>query len=210
MADDPAAWREVGFSVDDAGCCVVGTVVLRLDPAAAAGGVAAWTVRSAATNGGDVDGLPTAVTDGSDVDVDVDGGGSGAGPTHPNGAVAIDHLVVDTPDLPRTIAAIEALGLDLRRTRDGEAYGRPVRQAFFRMGEVVLEVVGPPDPSGEDRPARFFGLAFTVTDLDAAAALLGDRLGEAKEAVQPGRRIATLRSAAGLRVPVALMSGEPR
>jgi hypothetical protein len=53
---------------------------------------------------------------------------------------------------------------------------------------------------------RFWGLTLVVDDLDAAAARLGDRVGPVKDAVQKGRRIATLRREAGLGVPVALMS----
>jgi hypothetical protein len=49
-------------------------------------------------------------------------------------------------------------------------------------------------------------MTLVVDDLDAAARLLGDRLGRIKEAVQPGRRIATVRQAAGIGVPLALMS----
>jgi hypothetical protein len=70
---------------------------------------------------------------------------------------------------------------------------------------VILEVVGPPQPT-EDGPARFFGLAWTVADLDATAAYLGDRLHPAKEAVQKGRRIATLDRTAGSTVAHAFMS----
>lgn len=43
-------------------------------------------------------------------------------------------------------------------------------------------------------------------DLEATVAGLGDRVSEIRDAVQPGRRIATLRRAAGLSVPIALMS----
>jgi hypothetical protein len=47
--------------------------------------------------------------------------------------------------------------------------------------------------------------------LAAACTSLGaDVTGEARDAVQPGRRIATLRSSAGLGIPVALMSPDPR
>jgi hypothetical protein len=49
----------------------------------------------------------------------------------------------------------------------------------------------------------------TVADLDALAARLGDHLGRIKDAVQPGRRIATLSGAAGLGEAVAFMSPEP-
>jgi len=77
----------------------------------------------------------------------------GLAPAHLLGAEVIDHLVVTTPDLDRTVGAIErGLGLQLRRTREGEAYGQKVRQAFFRMGEVVLEVVGATGVRQRDRP----------------------------------------------------------
>ena len=108
-------------------------------------------------------------------------------------------MVVTTPDLARTFAALESEGLDLRRTREaGEA-----RQGFYVVGDAVLEVVGDVGPPG---PARFWGLVAVVRDLDALAARLGDRLGAPKDAVQPGRRIATVRGAAGLGVPVAFMT----
>ena len=113
--------------------------------------------------------------------------------------MAIDHVVVMTPDLDRTLGALEAAGFDLRRVREaGE-----MRQAFYRMGEPVLEVVGPTEPDG---PARFWGLVFVVEDIDRAAALLGPALGRVKDAVQPGQRIATVRESAALGLPVALIS----
>jgi hypothetical protein len=120
---------------------------------------------------------------------------------HPNGTISIDHLVIRTPNLPRTVDAFQEAGLLYRRTRDA---GR-VHQAFFRAGEVILEIVGPPDPAG-DGPAQFYGLAFNVVDLDDTAKYLGDRLHPAKEAVQPGRRIATLDKGAGSSVAIAFMS----
>jgi hypothetical protein len=84
-----------------------------------------------------------------------------------------------------------------------------MRQMFFRLGEVILEVVGQPDTSGEGDPG-FFGLAITVADLDAAGSLLGPALGDAKDAVQDGRRIATLRHRdLSMSVATALMSPEP-
>jgi hypothetical protein len=73
---------------------------------------------------------------------------------------------------------------------------------------VARADAAPPD---EPQPAQFFGIACTVSDLDACASLLGDALGDIKDAVQPGRRIATLHGRAiGLNVPIAFMSAEPR
>jgi hypothetical protein len=74
----------------------------------------------------------------------------------------------------------------------------------------VLEVVQAPagtriasDPSG---PARLGGISFAVEDLDATVAHIGDRVGEPRAAVQPGRRIATLRREAGLGPAIAFTS----
>jgi hypothetical protein len=195
VADDPDRWRSVGFAVDEAGRTALGDVAVELGPDGAGAGVRAWSLEGL---GGEaaVDGLAAFAAPGGPVPP--------SGP-HPNGVRAIDHLVVSTPDLDRTVAALEAAGFELRRRREGEAYGRPVRQAFFRVGQPILEVVGPQEGRGEG-PAAFFGLACTVDDLDATAALLGEHLGGAKDAVQPGRRIATLRSSAGLTTAVAFMS----
>jgi hypothetical protein len=119
---------------------------------------------------------------------------------HPNGAVMLDHLVVFSDDPERTVAEYADLGLEVRRVRELSG-GRT--QTFFRAGEVIIELVGPIAGAG----TSFWGLSPTVADLDACAALLGDRMGTIKDATQPGRRIATLRhEACGLTIPIAFMS----
>ena len=120
---------------------------------------------------------------------------------HANGTTLLDHLVVFTDDVERTTAAYAALGLEARRTRE---LGDGTAQVFFRAGEVIIELVGPiADVAGE----RFWGLAFTVRDLDMCGSFFGAHLGAIKDAVQPGRRIATLHHRdLGLTVPVAFMS----
>lgn len=113
---------------------------------------------------------------------------------HPIGATAVDHVVALTPDLERTTSKLQAAGFDHRATRG--------HQAFFVVGPCLLELVRHPDEQ-----ARFWGLTLVVEDLDRAAGQLGERLGRVKEAVQPGRRIATVRShAAGLTTPLALIT----
>jgi len=57
-----------------------------------------------------------------------------------------------------------------------------------------------------DGPPRLWGLAFEVEDMERTAAALGGLLGSPRDAVQPGRRIATLRPEAGLGPAVAFMS----
>jgi hypothetical protein len=103
------------------------------------------------------------------------------------------------------VTALEKRGFDVRRVRDA---GNGMEQTFFKTREVVLELMGPQRPREEDfdKPAHFYGLAFTVDDLDATAGFLGDKLGRVKDAVQRGRRIATVRKEAGLGVAVAFMS----
>jgi hypothetical protein len=167
----------------------VGTVRLRFQ--GEGGGIAGWSLRDALS--ADIDGLSTQPSDAP----------PHAATVHPNGALAIDHLVVFTPQLGRTIAALEEAGVGLRRVREPDEPGPPVRQAFFRLGEVILEVVE--NPRGEG-PARFWGVTVAVADIDRCAEMLGEKLGEVHDAVQPGRRIATVRRDAGLAVPVALIT----
>jgi hypothetical protein len=192
LADPPDVWRDLGFDVDDDDRCWMSGLAVELGKGDKK--LSGWSLRD--WDGPDaIDGLPTARSDEPPQPT----------PAHPNGVVELDHLVVMTPDIGRTTAAIEAAGLELRRTRDTDQYGPPFRQTFFKLGDVVLEVIGPVEPR-DDRPARFYGLAFTVADLDATAAFLGERLHPAKDAVQPGRRIATLDRDAGSTVPIAFMS----
>ena len=224
IADEPAAWAALGFAVER-DRCRVGAVTLRLAGRAAGRGLVGWTLRGLAGaaadgpgDGGDaqgggeegaaalaLDGLPTARASGAAA-----APGEPA-PVHPNGVAALDHVVVVSPRLDRTVAALEAAGLDLRRIREQPTPAGAPRQAFFRLGAEIVEVVQEPDEvvaraGGADRPAIFWGLALRVDDLDATAAALGDRVGPVRDAVQPGRRIASLRRAAGLALPVALMT----
>lgn len=181
VGDSPAAWQAAGFSVDDDGTCRVGLVRIRLIGREGGKRIRSWSLRGLAGRV-DLDGLTTDGSDASPCDPAV----------HPNGVEVIDHIVLVTPDTGRTTAALGAIGLDPRRTRETDQYGPPFVQTFFKAGDVVVELIGPQEPSG-DGPAAFFGLAYTVTDLDATKALLGEHLGDPKDAVQPGRRIATLR-----------------
>jgi hypothetical protein len=206
VGDEADAWRSIGFAVAEGGTCLVGRVGIRFTGQAGdpEGGIAGWTLAGLPIEGGDVDGLATTTGRPTGDVVGADTATGAATRLHPNGVVQLDHLVILTPDLDRTTGAFEAIGLEARRTREA---GRGRLQRFFRLGEVILEVVGPVEPSG-DGPARFWGFAFTVVDIDATAAHLGERVGRPKPAVQPGRRIATLRSQPGVSVPVAFMSGD--
>jgi hypothetical protein len=186
---DPEEWRSAGFALEN-DATLAGAVRLSFAPG---DGILGWRLTTAA---GEIDGLPEAAPDPRPAI-------AGA---HPNGVSLIDHVVVLTPDLERTTAALEGIGVERRRVREVETDGGTLRQGFFRLGEVILEVVG--HARVEDGPARFWGITFTVEDLDATAELLGDRLGSIRDAVQPGRRIATVRREAGLGLPVALISPE--
>ena len=205
IGDDPRAWQAIGLDVDAGHTCHVGHVRLRFHPDAEARGIFAWALAGSPDETvSDVDGLATSHGEPPSL--------PGLAASHLLGATNIDHLVVMTPDVDRTVAAVQQrLGLPLRQTREGDAYGQKMRQAFFRMGELVLEVVGPPEPDPSGGPATFFGLALTVMSLDEAIDFIGpDRVSEPKPAVQNDRWISTVRSAAGLAVPLALMSPEPR
>lgn len=193
VGDDPEAWARAGFTVVD-DSVTIGLSTIRL--AGAGGGRG---IRSVTAHGIDVeiDGLP--FTSGE--------APRPPGPTdHPNRVIGFDHLVAFSPDMDRTIAALDAAGLELRRTRTFGPDDDRRRQAFFWLGDVILELVGS-DTTRDDGPATLWGVALTTDDLDAAADALGDHLGGAKDAVQPGRRIATVRTRElDISVPIALMS----
>jgi hypothetical protein len=191
---EPAAWRAAGFAVDADGRCRIGTTDLVLTGGGT--GFAGWTVAGAIPADDGLDGVPTTVVAADDAPGD-------AAPRHHNTVSAIDHVVLATPDTARTYETLEAAGFALRRVRDA---GPQLRQGFFLFADVLLEVVGPPEPKAGTAgdPAYLWGLTLVADDLDAAA----DRphVGAPRDAVQPGRRIAVVAREAGLGTRVALMS----
>lgn len=199
VADPPEAWAKAGFTVDADGVCRVGAVRLRLLGPGPERGIVGWSLR-AALDGDAVDGVPTTSSDRPPA----------APSSHANGVTTIDHVVLLSPNLGRTQLALAALGLEPRRERDGELGGAAIRQVFYRLDDTILEVVGSPDTSG-DGPASLCGVTFVVADIDAAAAFFGESASPVKDAVQPGRRISTLRHRdLGMSVRTALISPHPR
>ncbi len=189
IADPPEAWSALGFTVSPDGVLVLGGVELWLD--AAGRGITGWTLRRLSLHH-DIDGLSTGVTTEP----------RPPEPPHSNGAMGLDHVVVTTPDFDRTATALDDAGIPLRRVRDAGGF----RQGFRRLGPAILEVVEAPKMPAS--PARFWGLVVIVADLVGIRARLAPHVGEIRDAVQPGRQIATLSEGAGLSPRIAFMDPE--
>lgn len=186
-------WLALGFALDRHGRIPVNNGALEF--AGSGSGLLALGVAGLDTSV-DLDGMVVTAVDASSVPPAVD---------HPNAAFELDHIVVMTDSLERTSDAVaDVLGCERRRTREAGDQ----RQAFHRLGPrgVILEIVEREGVTG----VGLFGVVFTVVDLDAVVAAHDrDVLGLAKDATQPGRRIASVRSGAGLGVPTAFMSPDP-
>lgn len=198
LATPESPWSHAGFDVAG-GLMALGTVRVWLAGAGAGRGIAGWSFDDPPP-AELLDGLPapSAAT------------GNAHAQAHPNGIEAVDHVVAFSPDLDRTVAALQSAGLDLRRRREGPTAGGSARQAFFRVGEPILEVVEHPPPALDadrpDAPARLWGVALLAPDIDATAARIGPALGAVRDAIQPGRRIASFKREAGLGLAVAVIS----
>jgi hypothetical protein len=212
IAGDLDAWRSLGLSATDDGLIpLFGTALRIVSPDAASAmtgvaggpsvaledvqvGIVGWALSGIDDTTTSIAGLATTVVEQM----------APIFATHALGARSIDHVVVMTGELEETTGAIAlATGCELKRIRE---VGK-IRQGFHRIGRggLIVEVVQHED---DDRSVtEFRGLVIIVEDLDVACAQLGpDRVGEPKDAVQPGRRIATIRSSVGLGTAVALMS----
>src|SRR5690348_9614313 len=92
IADDPDTWAALGFALDGEVCRLAG-VDVRLSGPRAGEGVRGWSLRDIASP--ELDGLPTTVSS------------RPARPPalpHPNGTVAIDHVVAVSPSFERSVA----------------------------------------------------------------------------------------------------------
>lgn len=212
LADEPARWRALGFELDGGDGVLLGTIRVRLAGDGArvgsAPGFVGWSLRGLAAGvatdaeSDDLDGVPTTRSESAPRE---------PAPAHPNGIAGVDHVVAMSPALDRTVSALQRARLDVRRVREEPTPAGAPRQAFFRVGDAILEVVQEPheivERRGEpDGPARLWGLALLAPDFDRTLAALGENAGEPRDAVQPGRRIVTVRRSVGLAVPLAVMS----
>ena len=192
---DRESWSSAGFSVVDGFVDVAG---VRIELTAAPAGVVALRFDDLPEDVGALDGIPLEI------------GEPGPSTEHPNGAIAIDQVVVATPEFERTASQLERMGLPLKREAirplddDSETQ---VRQGFVRAGGAVIELVHTGRvPRG---PAHVWGLGFISDRFDQALADLDGLIGPARPAIQPGRRIATFARDAGLGLPVVLLDPEP-
>ena len=124
---------------------------------------------------------------------------SPASETEASAVSALDHVVVNTPNPDRALGVYGAkFGLDLRLDRSNPAWG--ARQLFFRCGSAVFEVGASLKTPASDDPDRFGGLAWRVTDPDAAQARMaaaGFDVSEVRTGRKPGTRVFTVRDAPG-------------
>jgi hypothetical protein len=201
LADEPERWSALGFAVADSHCELGAVRLSFAEPSRESPpGLLSWSLRDLKETG--LDGLSTTR---SERPV------RPPAPAQPNGVLGIDHIVVSSPAFDRSVSALQVAGLDLRRVREEPTPAGAPRQAFFRLGEEILELVAEPEDvieraGGADRPARFWGLALRTGDLESTVEAIAGHAGPIRSAVQPGRRIATVRRSAGLAIPLALMS----
>lgn len=196
VVGDADAWRSIGLTVSADGMIpLIGTALRVVAPTPGGPtGLLRWALSGIDAGIDSIDGVAT----------DIVATRPPQYADHELGATDLDHVVVMTSDLERTTAAIaDATGCELKRVRDVG----PIRQGFHRIGRggLIVEVVHHQDDHRAH--AELWGLVVNVDDIDAAFELLGpERLSPPKDAVQPGRRIATVRGDVGLGTAVALMS----
>ena len=200
LAAAPPAWRAAGFDVDD------GRHGLdRRRPAAARWGRTrageSWAGRCATCARTELDGLPTRRHDQPPSPV------PGSIPTAPSGSTTWwPSAPTSTAPSPRCAARVWTSAACARVPRRRERSGRRSSGSARRSSRSWSTRPVPRGPRIREAPAGFYGLALATADIDATAGSLGPLLGEVRDAVQPGRRIATVRREAELGLPVAFMT----
>jgi catechol 2,3-dioxygenase-like lactoylglutathione lyase family enzyme len=123
---------------------------------------------------------------------------------------ALDHVVINTPNPDRAVALYGArLGLDFRLDRSNPQWGS--RLMFFRCGGAVVEIGARLGGEAYDGPDKLSGLAWRVTDPDAAQARIakaGFDVSEVRSGRKPGTKVFTVRSGVP-GAPALMLSAEP-
>ena len=151
-------------------------------------------------------GLPGVVTASAPVALDIESRRQSLAQlcgSNENSVEYLEHIVVMTPVLDDAIAANEAVGVPCKRIRE---VGNGARQAFFKLEQTVIEVVGP----ARGRPGCW-GLALMCSDIARAVATARAnelQATEPKLAIQGGQIARIVEPLDG--VAIALMQAGPR
>ncbi len=210
IADPPEAWRALGFTVSEDGVVVLGGV--ELWPDATGRGITGWTLGASRCTT-----MSTACPPASPPTR------RRPRPDIPTAALGLDHVVVTTPDFDRTATALQEAGIPLRRVRPDDAgagWGGPSRRRARgaptrgrRCGRGFAGSDRPSWGSSRRRPCRpgppgSGGSSWSSPIWPPCAPDWRRIVGEIRDAVQPGRRIAALDRAAGLSPRIAFMDPE--
>jgi len=131
-------------------------------------------------------GLPGVVTAAAPISLDIESRRQALARlcgTNANTVEYLEHIVVMTPVLSDAVTALEAVGVPCKRIRE---VGNGARQAFFKLEQTVLEIVG---PATRGRPGCW-GLALMCSDIAQAVATAranGLQATEPKLAIQGGQ-----------------------
>ena len=203
MPGSPATWVELGFAVTD-GVVALGRCSVRPGTERLAFGV---VFSEGPGERPDTARRPTEWLGIPLVPIDHPTANAETPAVHPNGVHTTDHIVVMAPDLDAAVAAIEATGWEVRRERPSTIMGVAVVQLFVWAGTALLEIVCATEPNEFIHEPVLWGVSFAAADLDATVEHLGDRIGTPRDAVQEGRRIATVRRrGTDLGLEIAIMS----
>jgi hypothetical protein len=186
-------WQSLGLSFTG-DVCLLADVELIVHGSTP--GLHGWTIESNSDASIEIDGIPTTLVSASSAHATESSIGN-------QRIVGLDHVVVNTDNIDRTCAAIEAaLSLEVRRERD---LGNGVKQRFHKLDNTIIEVVSGPHITTEG--ASLWGMVASIDDLFDLSEQLGENItSPPKKATQPGRYISTVRGSVGLGIPFALMT----
>ncbi len=189
------AWQRCGFAVERQGF-VAGAIAIRVGEREE--GEAAWGFSTHSVGTDELCGIAFA---------DQAVRRATSDHAHPNGVVAVDHVVVASDRPAATRADFEAAGFEPRRpaTRGSDENERS--EVFFWSGSTLIELVGPVSEAGDGLPrATIWGVTFVVNDIAALSRVEGSPVGDPRSAVQPGRQIAVARAELRLGLGVAFIT----
>ena len=197
VANPPHVWESMGFKIVGNQVQLGNVIIQLVEKVCVCNPVVGWDWENlVASKPSHIDGIPLLNDKVDNVTEDVQ---------HMNNSIAVDHVVLKTFNVEKTIKCMNEIGLEVRKRVVHQSKG--MEQVFFKAENTILEVISSLEASNSVQDSYIWGITFVTSDIITLHKNLEGSTKVPYDAVQIGRKFTTLDNLKhGTKVRIAFIS----